>query len=416
MEFSYLNRLLNDQREEFLGKMPGIPREVPWGDLLSPGRILVITGIRRSGKSTLLRQIAESLNGNFVYMNFDDIRFSAFTEKDYDQLFSVFAGAGKDCIYLFDEIQAAPVWERFLRRMHDIGTQLVVTGSNSSLLTSELGSHLTGRYLKQELFPFSFREYLTYRRLKPTAQTTGDAGLLMNETRRFIEIGGFPEYIHYERRELLEQIFKDILFRDIIARFGIQEKKGIQELALYLVSNPGAKISYGKLASSIGFKSSTSVKEYLGHMEDAYLLFQLHKFDWSLKRSLLAPRKVYPVDQGLSNAVAFRISPNTGYMLETAVFIQLRRNMQVWYFSGRGECDFIVKDPEGGYRPVQVCWHLDRDNTDRELFGLEEAMEFFRQDTGTIVTSDQEETMTTSSGKTVEVVPFWRWAAGQPAR
>ncbi len=410
METTYLQRLINDQRQEFLSKKTGTPREVAWNDLLNLGRIIAITGIRRCGKSTLLRQIAEDVNGGFVYLNFDDIRLSGFSESDYEVLITIFSKQRKEVIYLFDEIQLAPVWERFLRRMHDNGANIVVTGSNSSLLSNELGSHLTGRYLKQELFPFSFSESLTHFNLPQSVSTTAGKGLMLQKSFEYTESGGFPEYLTYQRRELLEQLFKDILIRDIIARHGIQEKQRIQDLALYLMSNPGAKISYGKLARRVGFKSHTSVKEFLGYMEDVYLLFQVRKFDWSLKRSMLAPRKVYPVDQGLSNAIAFKISPNRGHMLETAVFIQLLGNSQVWYFEGRGECDFVQKNNNGKYDCVQVCWHLSDDNREREFTGLCEAMEFFQRDSGIIITYDQEEIITLDQNRTVTVIPFWKWA------
>lgn len=410
METSYLQRLINDQREEFLSRKLGTPREVAWHNLLNLGRIVAITGIRRCGKSTLLRQIAEEVNGGFIYLNFDDIRLSRFSEPDYEVLINIFSKQSKDTVYLFDEIQIAPAWERFLRRMHDNGANLIVTGSNSSLLSNELGSHLTGRYLKQELFPFSFGEALTHFGLPQSVSTTAGTGLMLQKSLEYTESGGFPEYLTYQRRELLEHLFKDILIRDIVARYGIQEKQRIQDLALYLMSNPGAKISYGKLARRIGFKSPTSVKEYLGYMEDVYLLFQVRRFDWSLKRSMLAPRKVYPVDQGLSNAIAFTISPNRGHMLETAVFIQLLGNSQVWYFEGRGECDYIRKNSNGRYDCIQVCWHLNEDNRAREFAGLDEAMEFFQRDTGTIVTYDQEDTISLNQSKTVRVIPFWKWA------
>jgi len=304
----------------------------------------------------------------------------------------------------------APAWERFLRRMHDMGSQIVVTGSNSSILSEELGSHLTGRYMKQELFPFSFREFLRFHNGNTIqSATTSEAGMLLQQSRHYLDSGGFPEYQQYHRRELLEHIFKDILFRDIIARHGIQEKVGIQDLAVYLMSNPGSKISYSKLARVMGIKSPTSVKEYLGYMEDVYLLFQVRKFDWSLKRSMLAPRKIYPVDNGLSSSVAFRTSPNLGHKLEIAVFIQMRKKGPVWYFTDKGECDFITKAEEG-YICTQVCWYLDGENREREFSGLDEAMQFFNQNTGTIVTLNQEETLSLSSGRTVQIIPFWKWA------
>ncbi len=410
MESTYLARLVEDQRREFIQKKPGIPREVNWRSLLSLGRILTVTGIRRCGKSTLLRQIAAENEDSFIYFNFDDLRLAGFSPEDYELLLAIFSKPCGNTVFLFDEIQMAPAWERFLRRLHDMGRNVVATGSNSSILSEELGTHLTGRYLEQELFPFSFREYLAYRGIDPRrAHTTGEVSELAGASLDYLETGGFPEYLKHRSRELLEHLFKDVLARDIIARHGIQEKSSLQDLALYLMSNQGSKVSYGKLAGHIGFKSATSVKEYMTRMEDVYLLFQLHRFDWSIKRSMLSPRKVYPVDTGLSASVAFRPTPELGRNLETAVFLQLRRSKKVWYFSQGGECDFITRG-EKGYECTQVCWHLDQENREREVKGLLEAAAFLKERSGTIVTMNQESTIETEPGVTVRVVPFWRWA------
>ena len=410
METIYLERLINDQREELLSKDTGTPREVSWRNQLNLDRIIAITGIRRCGKSTLLRQIAEHYGSDFNYVNFDDIRLTSFTESDYDILLNIFSRPNSSSIFLFDEIQLAPGWERYLRRLHDLGYNIVVTGSNSSLLSNELGSHLTGRYIRQELFPFSFNEYLDYYDFKWVRESTNSVSQLMLLSKTYIFNGGFPEFLKHRRRELLEHTYSDIIYRDIIARYSIKEQLAFRELALYLMSNPGMKISYGKLSKQLGFRSSTSVKEYISHMEDVYLLFQIHKFDWSLKRSLLAPRKVYPVDNGLSCAVAFRLSPNRGHLLETAVFNQLRRFGSPWYYADRKECDFVIENSDSGYHCIQACWHLEGDNQNRELEGLQEAMQYFDSGSGTIVTYDQESTVKLPDGRTARLVPFWRWA------
>ena len=412
METLYLERLINDQRDELLSKDTGTPREVSWRERLDLDRIVAVTGIRRCGKSTLLRQIAEYFGSDFNYINFDDLRLTSFNESDYDILLTVFNNAKKSSIFLFDEIQLAPAWERYLRKLHDLGYNIVVTGSNSSLLSNELGSHLTGRYIRQELFPFSFNEFLDFRGFKRIHESTDSVSQLLQLSKEYIFNGGFPEFLKHGRRELLEQTYRDIIYRDIIARYGIQERQAFRELAQFLMSNPGMKITYGKLSKQLGFRSSTSVKEYISYMEDVYLLFQMNKFDWSLKRSLLAPRKVYPVDNGLSGAVAFHLSPNRGHLLETAVFNQLRRFGSPWYFSNRRECDFVIEDQDSGYKCIQVCWHLEGDNKERELGGLQEAMDFFDIGSGVIVTYDQENTIRLPEGKTAKLMPFWRWVRG----
>ncbi len=410
METLYLERLINDQRDELLLKDTGTPREVSWKERLNLDRIVAITGIRRCGKSTLLRQIAEYCGSDFNYINFDDLRLTSFNESDYDILLTIFNKVKKSSIFLFDEIQLAPAWERYLRKLHDLGYNIVVTGSNSSLLSNELGSHLTGRYIRQELFPFSFNEFLDFKGFKWEQESTDSVAQLIQLSKEYIFNGGFPEFLKHNRRELLEQTYRDIIYRDIIARYGIQERQAFRELAQFLMSNPGMKITYGKLSKQLGFRSSTSVKEYISYMEDVYLLFQMNRFDWSLKRTLLAPRKVYPVDNGLSGAVAFHLSPNRGHLLETAVFNQLRRFGSPWYFSNHRECDFVIEDPDSGYKCIQVCWHLEGENQERELEGLQEALDFFDNRSGLIITYNQERTIRLSEGKTAKLVPFWRWA------
>ena len=409
-ETLYLERLINDQRDELLSKDTGTPREVSWKERLNLDRIVAITGIRRCGKSTLLRQIAEYFGSDFNYINFDDLRLTSFNESDYDILLTIFNKAKKTSIFLFDEIQLAPAWERYLRKLHDLGYNIVVTGSNSSLLSNELGTHLTGRYIRQELFPFSFNEFLDFKDIKWEQESTDSVSQLIQLSREYIFNGGFPEFLKHNRRELLEQTYRDIIYRDIIARYGIQERQAFRGLAQFLMSNPGMKITYGKLSKQLGFRSSTSVKEYISYMENVYLLFQMNRFDWSLKRSLLAPRKVYPVDNGLSGAVAFHLSPNRGHLLETAVFNQLRRFGSPWYFSNHRECDFIVEDQDSGYKCIQVCWHLEGENQERELEGLQEALDFFDIGSGVIVTYNQESTIRLPEGKIAKLIPFWRWA------
>ncbi|MFO7950297.1 MAG: ATP-binding protein [Candidatus Fermentibacteraceae bacterium] len=414
MEATYLERLIADQRSELLRKDPGIPRDLAWRDLLGLGRILAITGIRRCGKSTLLRQMAGEWERGFRYVNFDDVRLEGFAPDDYDLLLRIFAGAGQETLYLFDEIQMAPKWERYLRRLHDMGLNTVVTGSNSSLLSDELGAHLTGRHLRHELFPFSFEEFLQCRGVTGRGETTESVSEMLRASREYIFDGGFPEYVKHRRRELLEQTYRDIVARDIIARYGIRERRAFRELAHFAMSNPGCNMTYGKLARRFGFKSATSVKEYISYMEEVYLVFQLRRFDWSLKRSLLSSRKLYPVDNGLSGAVGFRPSPDMGRLLESAVFGHLRRFCESWYYRDQRGCDFVYEDGRGGYRCLQVCWHLQRENRERELGGIGEAMEFFGLDSGTLVTYDQEGGETIDGGRTVRIVPFWRWAMEEP--
>jgi len=409
-----LEELILDQKEVFLSRDPGTTRELDFEHYLSHEQIVVISGIRRSGKSTLMRQFAGRFP-DFYYINFDDERLIDFGLADFSRLMVIFQKIlpGVRVIFL-DEIQNIDGWERFVRRIHDEGYKIFLTGSNARLLGSELATHLTGRYVKIELYPFSFTELLAFRQIGYESVSSAKKAEILAVFDEYLEHGGFPEFIRYQDREFLQRTYDDILFRDIITRFGIREVKAFKQLVQYLFANLASEASYQALKKTLGFKSPMSVRSYIGFVEESYLLFECFRYDRSLKKQYANPKKIYVIDTGMRNAVAFRFSDDSGRLLENLVFIELkRRNAEVWYFRGKQECDFVIRDSGAITSAIQVCYELTASNREREIGGLVEAMTGLGLDEGFILTYNQEETIPTEQGRTITVVPVWRWLLGK---
>ena len=361
---------------------------------------LVISGIRRCGKSTLLRQFVKKIGRDFIYLNFDDLRLADFTRADYRLLDKVIEDSHAPVIF-FDEIQSAVYWELYVRQKIDEGFQIVITGSNASLLSRELGTHLTGRHISKELFPFSYREFCKF-----TGLDAGEESLLS-----YLKKGGFPEFLKTGNEEILSQLQTDILYRDIAVRYNIRDISSLRRLFVYLVSNPGQKVSPSKLTSAAGVRSPTTVLEYFSYLEAAYLIYILPCFAWSLKAQSLAPKKIYLSDPGIIESSSVAFSGNFGTRLENFVYNVLRnKTRDIFYFTGNnnGECDFII-NPHGNPECIQVCRELTSENQDREIKGLLEAMDFFNQRKGMIITLNTEDIIYTR-GKKINVVPAWKWA------
>ncbi|GHT66616.1 hypothetical protein FACS1894110_10610 [Spirochaetia bacterium] len=360
---------------------------------------LVVSGIRRCGKSTLLYQFVKKLGRPFFYFNFDDLRLYDFSVADFGLLDRVIADSGARLLF-FDEIQSAERWELYVRQKLDEGFQVIITGSNASLLSRELGSKLTGRHLSKELFPFSYDEYCGF-----TGQAASAASL---DT--YLEKGGFPEYLKTGNAEVLTQLQQDILYRDIAARYGLRDAASLHRLFGYLVSNAAQLVSPSKLLSVAGVKSATTVLEYFSYFEAAYLIHLVPCFAWSAKARSLAPKKLYIADPGIIKTGSASFSGNLGALLENFVFTSLRPyTWDLFYFADKdGECDFIV-NPHGQHPIcVQVTLELTTDDEAREIQGLLAALKFFGQDEGIILTRNTEDIIL-EQGKRIQVIPAWKY-------
>jgi predicted AAA+ superfamily ATPase len=279
------------------------------------------------------------------------------------------------------------------------GYQVFITGSNASLLSKELGTHLTGRHLSLELMPFSFNEFLAFHEEKPTS----------NNLSRYLKVGGMPEYVKYEEPQILMNLINDILFRDIAVRHGIRDVETLKKLTVYLISNIGRLVSANKLTDVFGIKSATTILEYFGYLSDSYLVEFLPIFSYSIKTQNRNPKKVYTLDNGIAETISLSFSEDEGRKLENLVYQHLRRKgLEIYYFKDKKECDFVVREKNSITHLIQVCYDLSMNNQQREINGLLEAMSYFDVSRGTIVTFDQKDEFIFDD-KTIEVIPAHFW-------
>ena len=392
-----LKHVVEAQREWLLQKVPKMPREVSGYEAFTT-HAYILTGIRRCGKSTVLQQVFRQQPDESIFINFEDPRLAGFDIGDFNKLHEIALEMGCNA-YFFDEIQNVDKWENFVRFKLDEGFKVFITGSNASMLSKELGTKLTGRHVSKELFPFSFTEYLRFLGLEKTEQTALS----------YLKDGGFPDYLKTYLAEVLMHNFNDILIRDIAARYAIRNTDALRQLAVWLVSNVGKPFTGNSLRKLFNIHSSSSIMEYLAYLSDAYLFFFVPKFSYSSKVQLVNPRKVYCIDNGMISVNSSSFSEDRGRLLENMVYGQLRRSgSDVYYFNEVKECDFVVFKNGRFENVLQVCWQLNDDNIQRELAGLEEAMDFFKQDKATIITYNQNDTLQLGN-KTIELIPFHYW-------
>lgn len=390
-----LKEIVKSQQKELKKQDIGIKRNlINFLDMKIP-HVLILSGIRRCGKSTLLKQIMKNLK-NYYYFNFEDQKALNFEVSDFEKLDDIFHELyGESKYYFFDEIQNIENWERFVRKMHDSGKKFIITGSNASLLSKELGTKLTGRHLMNELFPFSYFEMLKLTNNKQSLQSF----------KEYFFRGGFPEFLKYNNQAILQQVFKDILMRDIVVRYKLRNENVVETLAIYLLTNIGKEFSYNKLRKLFNLGSTNTLISYISYYEESYLFFTISKFNYSYKKQLVGPKKIYAIDSGLAYANSASFSKDKGRILENIVFLSLRRKYKkIYYFKEKYECDFLVKEKGKITKVIQVCYNLTEDNKEREINGLKEAINKFNLKEGTIITLNQNDQL-----GNIKVVAAWKY-------
>lgn len=384
---------------------------------ISLSHAVVISGIRRSGKSTLLNQIISNCYEKGVYyLNFEDERLVDFAVTDFNNLYETFLELyGERKVFFFDEIQNVPKWEIFVRRMQDKGCKFFITGSNASLLSKELGTKLTGRCVSIELYPFSFVEFLSfkgYKLQKNALSYTAERAAIKKHFAEYLKHGGMPEYLKYKDPTLLKRVYEDILYRDIVARYDIKQVKVLRELGLYLLSNIGGLFSYNNLKKVLGVGSMNTIKSYADFLENSFLMFLINRFSYSLKQQFVANKKIYCIDNGLAESVAFQFSKNKGKFLENLVFLELKRRYpEIYYYKTANnlEVDFLVKSGRKDIALIQVADNLDSEKTkQRETGALTRAMDELKLKSALILTEDSEEEIKLN-GKAIIVQPIYKW-------
>ena len=390
-----LIEVLKDQRPP-VAAVPEIPRAITRRlPRENSEHALVLTGVRRCGKSVLQAQLLRRHPGA-LYLNVEDTRLYGMGPKDFPTLLDVIHElAGKQAVFL-DEIQELPEWQRLVRSLLDRGHPLCVTGSNASLLGREVGAKLTGRHQSFEVFPFCYSEYLAYTAGERSAATLT----------AYLNDGGFPGYLRERDPRILQQLLRDIVERDIAQRHHLRESRHVMNLILYLLANTGQPLSFQSLTKSLAIPTVSQTSRYIEFLQDAYLLFALPKFSTSLKQRVVAPNKYYAIDNALRRVNSPNLTADIGHRLENAVFLSLRqRGLKPCYAGEKNswECDFVTED-----YAIQVCTTLTPFNRERELEGVRRGCSLPGKRRGVIITLDQRDAMSVD-GVEVEVIPAWEW-------
>jgi len=415
-----LKEIILEQRremEEIFGREKIVERKAKSSVLpfLKYPNILAILGVRRCGKSILAFQLFSG--EKFGYINFDDERLLGTKAEDLNRILQIlYELYGKELQNIvIDEPQNVEGWELFVSRLRRT-KKVVVTGSNSKLLAGELATHLTGRYIDIELYPFSFQEFLDFHGVPASAETTAERGEIMRLLREYITWGGFPEFFKFGR-SILRRIYDDIIVKDVVRRCGIKKEEGIRKIALFLVSDFSREFTYSSLKSIGGAEHLSTISKWVAALEEAYLIRKLERFSFRLKEAVIAPKKVYCVDTGLINAVGLRTSEDFGRLMENVVATELFRRsgcheeFEVFYWKdhqGR-EVDFVIKSGTSIRQLIQVSYVSAQDEIDRrELKGLVEASAQLKCDTLLLITWDYEGEIQ-HDGKQIRCLPLWKW-------
>lgn len=391
IQIDLLDQIIKEQNQNFLQKQL-IAREMTIP--VQTNQILVVSGVRRCGKSILIRKSFPS-DAQGLYLNFEDPRLVDFEAADFAKLEQLRDQLGKPSI-LLDEVQSVAGWEIFARSLHEIGQKLYITGSNACMLSRELGTRLTGRYKQIELFPFSYTEFLLFKNESPGEESFES----------YFLSGGFPEFLQNQDQDYLRTLFRDILTRDVAVRRNISNETALIRLGVFLCSNVGKPFSYSRMGSLLEIKSVRTVIDYCDYLEESYLFELIPMYSPSIRKQLANPKKAYSVDPALASANSLSLSKDLGRKLENYVFLHLRRSFkEIQYFQNKdSECDFVIKWNEEIIGAIQVCWELNSDNLQREIKGLKAAMDETQAPKGVLLTWNQEDLL-----DGIATIPVWKW-------
>lgn len=374
----------------------------------------IITGVRRCGKSILAFLLTQRKNA--AYVNFEDERLQLKQEELNTILEAIASLKGEVEFIVLDEIQYVNGWERFISRILPT-KKVIITGSNARLMSKEFSTFLTGRHIDFELFPFSFREYLLFNDFNPKIYSTKDVAKTKNLLVEYLKMGGFP-LTYKVGRYFLSENYRDIVERDVIQRYNIRVKNALKDLAKYYVSNCAKEISFNKLKNILNLKSVHTVKDYTLYLSNAYLIFLLEKYSPKLKESIIAPKKVYCIDNGIVNTIGFKISENFGSLMENLVAIELLRRKSYWFKewevyywkdSQQNELDFVIKEGPRVNLLIQVTYASGKDEVERrEIKSLIKASEQLSCKDLRIITWDYEGELKFEN-RTVKFLPLWKW-------
>ncbi|MDP1620915.1 MAG: ATP-binding protein [Bacteroidales bacterium] len=417
-----IKSIINQQREErdMLLNQNYIQRmdDDSIAGFLATSLIKLITGPRRAGKSVLALQILKEQN--FAYLNFDDDLLLTHFDEDavIQSLNEIYSGFN---FLLLDEIQNLSKWELWVNKLFRRGVNLVVTGSNANLLSHELASSLTGRYLQISVFPFSFAEVIRFQKVAFTSQTEltpPELGNILSKLNTYMLDGGFPETVLHPviLKNYLSSLFDSILLKDVLKRFQIRQTQQLYDLSNYLLANYTNPYSSNQLKAHLNFNSVATVQKFMGYLEEPFLFFSLTRYDTKIKTQQKSPKKTYVIDNGFIRARSFELSPNFGRLLENLVFIELlRRNYQpgleLFYYRSRNgkEVDFVLRQGHIVKQLIQVCYDISTSKTcKRETESLTGASAELNCKNLLIITWDKEEVIEKDDLK-IQLTPAYKW-------
>ncbi len=382
--------------------------------------ITIITGVRRSGKSTLMYQIIDNLlkegtdPKQILFVNLEDKKLIKDSLQDIYESYRQNINPDKKSFVFLDEIHRKKDWEAWIRKKYDLKTKdkFVISGSCSYLLKKEYSTLLTGRNLTFEVMPLSFEEFLLFNNITIDKNNL-KKGVLLEKTKHqvlkkfdeYLALGGFPEIVLKQKNfktKLLEQYFDDILYKDIIDRYDLNSQK-TKDLALYLITNFTSLISLRNLRNSLKISYDTT-KDYLAYYKEAFIFFTIDHFSYSFKEQKTLASKIYCIDNGLRNAVSFKFSKDEGKLAENCVFVQLKRqDKQPYYWKNQNEVDFVIKKPDNSLEAINVSY-TDEIN-ERETKGLQSfKKEFKKTKKLTLITKSTEK-----KENGINFIPLWKW-------
>lgn len=390
--------------------------------------IVAITGVRRSGKSYIMRQSIKKLvqdgvkKKNILMVNFEDRRFSEFNPGLLDEIYEAyleFLSPDKPQFIFLDEIHNVPSWERWARSMHELGkAKIVISGSSSKLLKGELASVLTGRHLDVPVFTLSFKEFLYFKNIKiadnlDLISRRIDIKRALDE---YTQFGGFPEVVlSEEKKQLLLAYFDDILTKDIERRYKLKESEKLRALARFYLTNISNTITFNSIKKFLNTTTNT-IEKFSSYLEEVNALFFVKRFSFKVKEQEKAARKIYAADVGLANAIGFKFSSNIGKIAENLVAIELKKrekyqNAEIFYWQNilKNEVDFVVKEGQKVKQLIQVCWDISEYKTkEREVKALLKAGSELKCMDLLIITGDKEMEETIKNKK-IKYLPLWKY-------
>jgi predicted AAA+ superfamily ATPase len=391
-----------------------------------------IVGPRRAGKTYLMYLTIQKLREHLdkeatVYINFENRKLMPLQETYFNDIIEFIYAENLlekyGTVYLFlDEVQRIEGWEHYIRSIYDEFKEKVriyISGSSANLLSKEYAKLLTGRHLTTQVFPLSFLEFLHFQGLTVNLDrwTEREEARMKKALSEYVKTGGFPDVVLGQDKDaILSQLFTDIVSRDVLSRTTIRKANVVEEFSYYLASNIGNLLSFNKMKNyfaSRGIKISVpTLTNYFWHFKNAFLFFDSTIFSYTVKDQLLYPRKIYCVDTGLANASGFKTTEDTGRLYENMVAIELlRKGYEIYYWKTKQqeEVDFVVKKGMQVVQLIQVCMSLTSDETfQREVKALLKALNAFNLNEGMILTDDLERTESID-GKTISMVPMWKW-------